>query len=215
MSNKKETKVWYVASPIPTYHTPLYTEMRKVIPNIMKKIAGEHKNKLLFAKGMYKDAEVWKQKWPVTIQEQVTGGTVFFTDSEGYIGKGVYTEVEDTLKKGLPVYLVLRNGQYFPITSLAKKHPHLIFTKYRSWKRYIHVEIVRCCECKSSHVDLYTCRSCQLVYCEECAGENAEYEDAGEERTLCCCGGCYTEDHSYLPYEEECYLSDLISRDSA
>ena len=135
--NTQQTDLWYVASPIQTYNTPLYSHMREVLPASLEKLV-HAPVELLYAEGMYRSAQHWLETWPVILQTRVTGGTVFFTDADRYIGRGVYVEIQDTLKKGLPVFLALPDGKLLFVPTLRTKPQHKVhFSPLTSnWKHY-------------------------------------------------------------------------------
>src|SRR5262249_53204282 len=88
----------YVASPLSTYQTKRY--------DLMLAYARRHflDADLLPARGLYRDTAHWRQSWPRQLHRITT--LVFFAATDGSIGRGVVTEIEDARRHGVPVHFL-------------------------------------------------------------------------------------------------------------
>jgi hypothetical protein len=141
--SKVQTTHWYVASPMQTYYTALYARMREVLPeSLANTIHGPFE--LHYAEGMYPNAKAWLREWPVLLRTQINGGTIFFTDASGYIGRGVWIEVADTLREKLPVYCATHDGKLLQVKTLAVRSKGLVkfsAPNERDWKQHVKVTV--------------------------------------------------------------------------
>jgi hypothetical protein len=103
------TKTVYIASPITLYDTPAYAEIEKLVKRLYPE------DTLLFAKGRYPSAADWRREWPMLCP---TIDLLLFFDHEGWIGKGVYAEARDVLKRGKDVFYVQPDGTQHWVNNL-------------------------------------------------------------------------------------------------
>lgn len=96
----------YVASSLSTYGTPRYdtmiAEARALFPRA----------DVLPACDLFADRTDWLRRWPGVLRSLAT--VVAFADAEGWIGYGVWSEVRDALRRGLPVYFLTDDGAAHP-----------------------------------------------------------------------------------------------------
>ena len=128
---------WYVTCSLPMHNHPIYNQIMQHIDAILQRIHPDNENKLVEARGMYQGAKDWLEKWPKVLDETINGGLFFLLDTDGFIGRGVHTEVSDILKKGLPVYLVMPDSSFYLITTLTGK----AFAEGPDWRMYTFVDV--------------------------------------------------------------------------
>lgn len=135
MTQEKQIKNIYVTSPLTLFNTSNYEYIREITENMFPSC------NLTFTEGLYSGAREWLQKWPVLKLEQ--DALLFFTDSKGYIGKGVYTEIRDMLAMGKPVFFChTPTDRQYRIESLDASFPVHFDVNEDNWKEYARVEIV-------------------------------------------------------------------------
>ena len=103
------TKTIYIASPITLYDTPAYTDIEKLVKRLYPE------DTLLFAKGRYLSPVDWRREW---LKLCPTVDLLLFFDHEGWIGKGVYAEARDVLKRGKDVFYVQPDGTHHRVNNL-------------------------------------------------------------------------------------------------
>lgn len=115
-------KKWYFTASLSVHTLPLYDQIlshiRDHLPGIAMERGDTEGYEVISARGMYRSGKDWIEKWP-SVRQIIDGGLFFTVDDTFHIGKGVYTEVSDILKRQLPVYLVAHNGAFYPIISLV------------------------------------------------------------------------------------------------
>jgi len=119
------------------YYHPAHEAVLRAIQAKLPQISPNVTNKIVQAKGRYRNAQDWLSTWPKLCAETINGGLFFLLDDDGFIGKGVHTEITDVLKKVLPVYLMTRDGNCYPITTLQGD----AFVEGPDWKLYTFVDI--------------------------------------------------------------------------
>jgi|SRR5579859_2253570 len=127
---------WYVTCSLSMHEHPDYDRVIQQIWSILQYIRPDDENKLVEARGLYSGGKDWQEKWP-KVRDSLTGGLFFTVDVDGYIGRGVYTEVLDTIKKGLPCYLVMPDGNFFPITDFSGP----AFIDGPDWRTYLFIDV--------------------------------------------------------------------------
>jgi len=86
----------YVATPKVMFETPMYfahvrSSIRRVFPDV----------ELVFGASSFHSNADWLERWPEVLGS--IDGLVFASDPDGWIGAGVYKEVEDAVAAGIPV----------------------------------------------------------------------------------------------------------------
>jgi hypothetical protein len=118
-------------------NNPLFEEIHARIPTLLDTVNPGYENTFQCSKNLYEGSYDWRMKWPRLLEKEITGGTLFFTDLTGSIGKGVWTEIEDTRKKGLPVYLITPDKKVHPFDAIAW------FSNDNDWKHYKRVQAIK------------------------------------------------------------------------
>lgn len=117
----------YIASPIQTYTEPRYPDMVAQVG-----LAWPYDD-MLPAKSMFASSAEWRSEWPKLVK--TLGLLVFFTDKDGFIGKGVKTEIDDALKLKIPVYY-LEENTFYPYNEV-----HIVlFDNGDDWRHYATVQ---------------------------------------------------------------------------
>lgn len=118
----------YLASPIGTYHTPRYDRMLAH--------AGRHfpDASILPARGLYRDVADFKRRWPRLLP--TLSALAFFADEAGYIGYGVWTEIRDMRRRGLPVWFLTDDGALYAWEAVRFGVPD-----EQDWRRYLRVTL--------------------------------------------------------------------------
>lgn len=93
----------YVASPITTYHTARYDLMLNWITTHFPPQA-----RLVAARDLYTSTNDWLRRWPNILA--MVDAVCVFTDEDGWIGRGVWTEMRDAELSGLPVRVIGDDG---------------------------------------------------------------------------------------------------------
>ena len=118
----------YIASPIQTYHLPLYEHMQALIAALFPD------STLVFARGLYVSGRDWLEKWPMMRKQVDT--LIFFCDLNGFIGRGVYVEVYDKLRENKPLFLITHEGTLYPFEQVELSEPNEF-----NWSCYASVAI--------------------------------------------------------------------------
>jgi len=132
-----QTLHWYFTASLPMHNNPIYNQTVQNILSNLPYISPGSDNLIVQAKGLYRNAQDWLIRWPHDIFLLVNGGGFFILDN-GWIGKGVHTEIQDILNKSLPVYLI-SEGKYYPIPSLTGD----AFAEGPDYKWYTHIDVKR------------------------------------------------------------------------
>jgi hypothetical protein len=136
---------WYLTCSLPMHALPTYDQMKAHVETILQHIRPDVEHRLIESRGLYQGAKDWLVKWPELCESTINGGLFFWLDTDGFIGRGVHTEIEDVLKKGLSVYCVLPDGDYYPITRLCGP----AFIEGPDWKFYLFIDAKRLAEAHS------------------------------------------------------------------
>jgi hypothetical protein len=87
---------------------------------------------LLEARHLYASNAEWRRRWPAVLRRLTR--LVFFADPDGWIGRGVWTEITDAAREGLPVFYLSDRGRLTPFASVRLGPPD-----DASWQRYCRV----------------------------------------------------------------------------
>ncbi len=88
----------YVASPLTTYDTPRYDAM------VSGARAHFPQATILPARDLFASNDDWRARWPDMLP--TLAAVVVFAGDAGWIGAGVWAEVRDARKRGIPVYVL-------------------------------------------------------------------------------------------------------------
>jgi hypothetical protein len=100
----------YVASPLTTYRTPRYDAKLAQIGARFPAAT------LLPARDLFRSTAEWHEQWPLLLPTLTT--LVFFTEIEGTIGLGVWSEVHDAAE-GIPVWYLDDAGGWFGLDAVT------------------------------------------------------------------------------------------------
>lgn len=120
----------YFTSSRQTFETRRYDEMLALMRTYEK---GDVDN-ITFTKSFYRDGDDWKSRFPGAIR--ICDRLVFFRDENGWIGKGVYTEIQEALINGKPVYMMDNRGSLYNFHQL-----HIARRDENSWSQHIRFEV--------------------------------------------------------------------------
>jgi hypothetical protein len=122
----------YVSSPVSLYDKPLYEEYRQQIKQLYPGA------RIVWTKDLYRDSQDWRNQWPRYCKYATI--LIFITD-EGWIGRGVHTEIEDMLIAGKRVYY-FHEGQLLAVSSLQHDAGPVYFSEVtESWLNYCYVSV--------------------------------------------------------------------------
>jgi hypothetical protein len=120
-------EVVYLASSMSTYATARYDAMvehtRRAFPDA----------ELLSARDLYTSSAHWLSTWPDHLARLTA--LVFFAETDGSIGKGVYKEIEDALAAGIPVYYLYDSGDTVLHTFVSL----ILIRDGVNWRKYARV----------------------------------------------------------------------------
>lgn len=116
----------YIACPVSVYWTPRY---ERIAGTVRRQCPG---TVILEARDLYTSRVAWLRGWPVTVRGLTH--LVFFCDPDGFIGRGVWTEIADAAREGVTVLHVSDRGRFTPLAAL-----HIGAPKEECWQRYCRV----------------------------------------------------------------------------
>lgn len=103
------TRRVYVASSLSTYNTPEYERNLQRIAELLPKA------EILAPRDLFTSHADWLEKWPGIVSQ--IDALVFFEDAGGYIGYGVWTELNDAVAHGIPIRRLAPNGKLYEISA--------------------------------------------------------------------------------------------------
>lgn len=118
----------YVASSLPTFATDRYGRM------VAHAAARFPRATILPARDSFRSNDDWRRSWPGVLDS--LAAVAVFADAEGWIGFGVWTEVHDALRRGLPVYVLTDDGAACPWTAVAVAERDA-----SDWQRYARLTV--------------------------------------------------------------------------
>ncbi len=141
VSGTTRPRTIYVGSPVSLFDTPEYSQVQDLVSRMYPQ------DRLIFAKGLYRDSNEWLAKWPAICQE--VDMLLFFTDTAGWIGKGIYTELCDIEKQGKPMYFMELDGTQHELSSIPVDIDFstsivngIVFEfNCSSWRQYVHITV--------------------------------------------------------------------------
>jgi hypothetical protein len=130
----------YIASSVSLFDTPAYEDIKALVAS------NYPQDILIFAKGLYAGSQEWLTKWP---EVSKTVDVLLAFTHDGWIGRGVFTEMADIYEQGKPVYLVDPQGMHYQLTGIPVEIDHelqvignLAFQFDTSnWRKYVSVII--------------------------------------------------------------------------
>jgi hypothetical protein len=117
----------YVAFPMQVYNTKYSLEMCRRLYDLFP--VGTC---FYYAASLYSNNDHWKRTWPY--YREKSDILVFFTDTKGYIGKGVYTEIQDMLRYEKAVFWLAPSG--LVLVDFVDFH---LVNEGKSWREYMKV----------------------------------------------------------------------------
>ncbi len=127
---RSTTRRVYVASSLSTYKTQEYDRN-------LERIAGLFPDaEILSPRDLFTSNADWLRKWPGIVSQ--IDALVFFEDADGFIGYGVWTEINDALAHAIPVSL-LRDSSLHPWSTveISDRRP----TNWRQYARILVPEL--------------------------------------------------------------------------
>lgn len=155
----------YIASSVSLYRKPLYDEYKKQLMQRYPSAA------FIWAKGLYGSSQQWLEDWP-RYCEQAT--MLIFLADEGWIGRGVHTEIEDMLKAGKPVFYLYREYA-LAIPSLDRAYPVQFDKVTDSWKAYCKVTVNTCDMCGNVPTATRYCKECMKEINERARPKDCQF----------------------------------------
>lgn len=119
--------VIYLAAPKTEYPTARY---RRLATLAKERFPGAE---LIEARTAFVDICDWRERWPHVLRQ--ISALVFCTTPDGWIGRGVWTEI-DTARHGVPVHYLTEGGALVPYDRLSFSHPNP-----DHWTRHVQVTI--------------------------------------------------------------------------
>ena len=105
----------YLSAPLPLYRSQRYTSglarLGALCPGVV----------ILEALEEYRSTLDWSERMPATLSR--ASALVFLTTREGWIGRGVWDEIDAARKRGMPVYHLSDEGRLIPADALAFTDP--------------------------------------------------------------------------------------------
>jgi hypothetical protein len=129
---KHVTERIYIASSISLYGKSEYDRAQQELTAIF------NDDRLTFARGLYASSGDWLARWPKILQR--IDRLIFLTDSN-WIGRGVWTEIDDTLRAGKMVHLYT-GGKLYAVESLDQDGPVVFGELTDDWGKYCEVRVV-------------------------------------------------------------------------
>lgn len=100
----------YVASPLTTFQTARYDAKLRQISTRFPTA------KLLPARDLFRSTTEWQEQWPLLLP--TLAALVFFSETNGTIGLGVWSELHDAVES-LPVWYLDDGGQCLPLDAFS------------------------------------------------------------------------------------------------
>jgi hypothetical protein len=94
---------------------------------------------VLEPKRLFRSRQHWLTTWPELLPTLTR--VVFFTAPDGWLGRGVVTELQDVRARQLPIHLLSEHGELIPWTRLTFTIPNR-----GNWTRHLQVSVRPCPE---------------------------------------------------------------------
>lgn len=119
----------YLAAPKAEYTTPRYAHLAARVRTLFPDAT------VTEARTAFRNVEDWFARWPGVLAS--LSAVVFVTAPGGWIGRGVWTELQDA-RPTIPVYLLDAKGALVPVDRLAFTAPDP-----NNWVRHVRVTVRR------------------------------------------------------------------------
>ena len=116
----------YIACPKSAYATPRYDRVAELVRQQFPDAL------IIEARNRYRSNLDWVRGWPATLRTLTH--LVFFCDPDGWIGRGVWTEITDAERDGVTAFHVNDRGRLTPLNALQFGPPN-----EECWQRYCRV----------------------------------------------------------------------------
>ncbi len=150
-----KSRTIYVASSVSLFDTSEYEDIKALVERSYPQ------DTLIFAKGLYSGSQEWLTKWPHIAK---TVDVLLAFTHDGWIGRGVFTEMADIYEQGKPVYVVDPQGKQYQLSGIPVEIDHelqvigsLAFQfDTGNWRKYVSVIIqeptlAHCPYCNQTH----------------------------------------------------------------
>jgi hypothetical protein len=118
----------YIACPKSEYWSPRYNSM-------IKDVQQHYPGALLVEPAQLFDSlQDWRSRCPQVLEK--IAELVFFTTPDGWIGRGVYTEIQAAIRHRKPVQLLTSDGRLAPF-----EHVVFLDLDQQNWTRYCRVSL--------------------------------------------------------------------------
>src|SRR5437773_1156793 len=115
----------YVAAPKSEYASSRYQHLVVITQDLFPDAV------IIEARTAFLNAADWRAKWPEVAAS--LSALVFFTTPDGWVGRGVWAEIQEARKR-VPVYLLSDGGQLVPYDALTSSLPDP-----SNWTRHVRV----------------------------------------------------------------------------
>lgn len=117
----------YIASSLSTYKTLEYDRNLERISELFPQA------EILAPRDLFTSTSDWLWKW-LGIAAQIDA-LIFFQDAKGYIGYGVWTEIQDAIAHGIPVSLLADSSLHpWSDVEISERRP-------TNWRQYVQLPI--------------------------------------------------------------------------
>ena len=120
----------YFAAPLPIHSTPRYQQLLAKLRTLRPDA------ELLEAAMLFTSHADWRAKWPTVLRS--LHELCFITDSDLWIGNGVWKEIADAEADGIPVWWLTDNGGLVALTAVDFSQPN-----EDDWRHYRRVRVAR------------------------------------------------------------------------
>lgn len=117
----------YLAAPKSEYETPRYRRLAAHAKQCFPRA------ELIEARTVFEDVWDWREHWPDLLQRITV--LVFCTTPDGWVGRGVWTEIH-TARPRVPVYYLTDQGALVPFSGLSFSRPNP-----DDWTRHVRVRV--------------------------------------------------------------------------
>jgi hypothetical protein len=111
-----------------TYREPTYDD------RFARTVARFPNAAILSARELFTSNRDWRDRWPLILP--TVDALVFIADCDGWIGRGVHTEILDAASLAIPVEFVAPDGGFHPLRSVE-----FLAVGMRGWRQYARIRV--------------------------------------------------------------------------